>query len=91
MIRKQEQTEKVFTIDPITKTGRVYRSGDFGTRLPNGEIEFAGRKDDQVKIRGQRVELSEIEQTIINVPGIDRAGILCWPFALFRAFGKNCN
>nr|MBA3284321.1 amino acid adenylation domain-containing protein [Nitrosopumilus sp.] len=72
---KQEQTEKVFTIDPITKAGRVYRSGDLGTRLPDGEIEFAGRKDDQVKIRGQRVELSEIEQNIINVPGIDGVAV----------------
>ncbi|MEJ7675686.1 MAG: amino acid adenylation domain-containing protein [Chitinophagaceae bacterium] len=72
---KQEQTEKVFTIDPITKTGRVYRSGDLGTRLSSGEIEFAGRKDDQVKIRGQRVELSEIEQNIVNIPGVDGVAV----------------
>jgi amino acid adenylation domain-containing protein len=72
---KKEQTEKVFTIDPVTKTGRVYRSGDFGIRLPDGEIEFAGRKDDQVKIRGQRIELSEIERNIISIPGVEGVAV----------------
>ncbi|MCP1132760.1 non-ribosomal peptide synthetase [Paenibacillus polysaccharolyticus] len=43
----------------------VYRTGDMGRLLPDGNIEFMGRKDRQVKIRGHRVELNEIEHTIM--------------------------
>jgi amino acid adenylation domain-containing protein len=47
-----------------TWTGRgiqAYVSGDFGRLLPNGEIEFLGRRDTQVKINSNRIELEEIE------------------------------
>jgi acyl carrier protein len=47
--------------DPFTEGGRIFRTGDFGRYLPNGEIEFLGRTDQQVKVRGFRVELTEIE------------------------------
>ncbi|MGI4022615.1 MAG: non-ribosomal peptide synthetase [Janthinobacterium lividum] len=40
---------------------KMYRTGDVGRLLPNGEIEYLGRADHQVKIRGHRVELGEIE------------------------------
>lgn len=73
---KQKQTNQVFTVDPKTNTGRVYRSGDLGRRLPGMEIEFLGRKDNQVKIRGQRVELPEIEQHLIKIDGIDKAVVV---------------
>jgi amino acid adenylation domain-containing protein len=43
------------------KGDRMYRTGDLGRYLPDGNIEFWGRKDHQVKIRGFRVELEEIE------------------------------
>lgn len=43
-----------------TSYGRIYRSGDLGRLLPNGDILSIGRFDDQVKIRGQRVEFGEI-------------------------------
>jgi amino acid adenylation domain-containing protein len=43
------------------KTARLYKTGDLGRYLINGNIEFIGRSDFQVKIRGFRIELSEIE------------------------------
>lgn len=43
---------------------RIYKTGDMGRRLPDGRIQFTGRKDFQVKIRGHRVELGEIESAI---------------------------
>ena len=44
---------------------RLYRTGDLARYLPNGNIEYLGRRDGQVKIRGYRVELGEIE-SILN-------------------------
>ncbi|RDL30814.1 uncharacterized protein BP5553_10159 [Venustampulla echinocandica] len=52
------------------KFGRLYRSGDFGRLMPNGSLEFTGRKDDQVKIRGQRVELGEINNVVSRSEGV---------------------
>jgi amino acid adenylation domain-containing protein len=57
----------------IAGEGRAYRSGDRVRRLPDGALEFLGRGDDQVKIRGYRVELGEIEQVLMEYPGIAQA------------------
>ncbi|MCW3465926.1 non-ribosomal peptide synthetase [Chitinophaga nivalis] len=75
-LNKPEQTAKVFTTDPFTGTERVYRSGDLGRLLPNGEIEFIGRKDNQVKLNGQRVELPEIELQLLKIPLIAEAVVV---------------
>lgn len=61
--RDVEKTEKQFITH--SETGeRLYRSGDLGRFLPDGNIEILGRKDFQVKIRGQRIELGEIETVL---------------------------
>ncbi|KAJ5951020.1 AMP-dependent synthetase/ligase [Penicillium vulpinum] len=43
---------------------RLYRSGDLARYLPNGMVQFLGRRDHQVKLRGLRIELGEIEHQI---------------------------
>ncbi|HEU4963514.1 MAG TPA: amino acid adenylation domain-containing protein, partial [Bacilli bacterium] len=43
---------------------RLYKTGDLARFLPNGEIEYLGRRDQQVKIRGYRIELGEIESVL---------------------------
>ncbi|GGF16081.1 polyketide synthase [Hymenobacter cavernae] len=55
---------------------RIYRTGDLGRYLPDGTIEFLGRKDDQVKIRGYRIELAEIEVAINAIAGIKQAVVV---------------
>ncbi len=49
---------------------RLYKTGDLGRYLPDGNIEFLGRVDNQVKIRGFRIELGEIEAALNRHPGV---------------------
>lgn len=52
----------------------LYRTGDLGRLLPDGNLEYRGRKDGQIKIRGNRIELGEIESELLQYPGI-RKGV----------------
>ncbi|GAP22654.1 non-ribosomal peptide synthetase [Leptolinea tardivitalis] len=49
---------------------KLFRTGDLGRYLPDGNIEYMGRKDFQVKIRGFRVELQEVEGEIRQHPAV---------------------
>ena len=61
---RPQQTAAVFFENGIEGSSRVYRTGDLGRWLPNGELECLGRKDNQIKINGHRIELGEIEQAM---------------------------
>ncbi|MCK8524319.1 amino acid adenylation domain-containing protein [Aquimarina sp. D1M17] len=50
---------------------KVYRTGDMVRWLPDGNLEYHGRKDNQIKIRGYRIELSEIECQLLNISDIE--------------------
>ncbi len=58
------------------QTIRIYRSGDLCRFLPDGNIEYQGRKDTQVKIRGNRVEIGEIEVLINQLDGIQQSVVI---------------
>ena len=58
--------------DPI----RIYKTGDLSRWLIEGNIEFLGRIDHQVKIRGFRIEIGEIENQLLNHPGIKEAVVI---------------
>lgn len=54
----------------------IYKTGDLGKQLENGEYLCLGRIDQQVKIRGHRIELGEIEAIISKQEGIKQAVVL---------------
>ncbi|MCP5103050.1 MAG: amino acid adenylation domain-containing protein, partial [bacterium] len=58
------------------KTYNLYRTGDLACWLPDGNIEFLGRKDRQVKIRGFRIETGEIESRISVHAGVKEALVI---------------
>jgi amino acid adenylation domain-containing protein/non-ribosomal peptide synthase protein (TIGR01720 family) len=73
-----EITSTKFVVDPFDeqKTERIYKTGDIGRWLEDGNIEFYGRKDEQVKIRGFRIELGEIESVLNLSPMVEHGAVL---------------
>jgi len=71
--QQPEATRESFLPDPDGGDRRIYRTGDMGRLLPDGSIEFAGRRDSQVKIRGFRIELAEVEGALARHPAVQEA------------------
>lgn len=78
-------TDEKFVPNPFRKGAKMYKTGDLGRWLPDGNIEFAGRKDEQVKIRGHRVEPGEVENALLTFPGIISAVVI----AVKKEDGQN--
>lgn len=78
---------------------RMYRSGDLGYRLPDGNIAFLRRKDRQVMILGRRVEPGEVENVLNESPCVERGVVraftdeqgLAYLTAYFVPSHKNCQ
>ncbi|EUA85828.1 AMP-binding enzyme family protein [Mycobacterium ulcerans str. Harvey] len=64
---KPELTAQRFIKHPFRAGERLYRSGDSGRRLSNGEIEYFGRLDHRVQLRGFRIELGEVETAVLGL------------------------
>jgi len=73
-----ELTRQSFLPDPFSAVSgaRMYRTGDRGSRRPDGEIEFRGRLDRQTKIRGFRIELDEIAASLSSYHGLAFATVV---------------
>jgi amino acid adenylation domain-containing protein len=73
------QTALSFRPDPEGQGARLYRTGDLARWLPDGSLEFLGRRDRQVKVRGQRVEPAETEYALSAVPGVTDCAVVPEP------------
>jgi amino acid adenylation domain-containing protein len=74
-LNRPDITAERFIINPFAREEgeRMYKTGDLGVYLPDGNIEFLGRVDYQAKIRGFRVEPGEIENVIKQCPTVQNA------------------
>lgn len=75
-LNNEELTNTKFITNPFNEKEKLYRTGDLAKWKPDGEIEFLGRIDSQIKIRGFRVELGEIERTLMQQKDIKEALVI---------------
>jgi amino acid adenylation domain-containing protein len=77
-LNRPELTAERFIADPFSADphARMYKTGDVGRYLADGNIEYLGRNDHQVKIRGFRIELGEIEARLAEHASIREAVVL---------------
>jgi amino acid adenylation domain-containing protein len=77
-LNRPELTAERFIKHPFQTTNgaRVYKTGDLGRYLRDGQIEFVGRIDHQVKLRGLRIELGEIESAIRQLDGVTESLVI---------------
>ncbi|KNC05660.1 hypothetical protein AC790_21780 [Pantoea sp. RIT-PI-b] len=73
--RDDEKTAQRFITHPQSGE-RLYRTGDLAAYRADGNLQFLGREDDQLKVRGHRIELAEIESTLIRHQDIAAASVL---------------
>ncbi|MGI8443339.1 non-ribosomal peptide synthase/polyketide synthase [Pectobacterium versatile] len=74
-LNRPDLTAERFIPDPFSHApeARMYKTGDLGRWLPDGNIDYLGRNDFQVKVRGFRIELGEIEARLMQLPGVQEA------------------
>lgn len=75
-INDPERTRAAFLPDPYRPGERLHLGGDYGRWLPDGQLEFLGRRDAQVKIRGFRIEIGEIENALLRIPGVHDGAVV---------------
>ena len=74
---RSELTAERFLPDPFVQGARMYDTGDLARLLPDGSIEFLGRRDAQVKVRGFRIEPGEVEAALSDLPSVRDAVVVC--------------
>ncbi len=75
-INDPDRTKAAYLEDPFRPGERLYLSGDYGRWRPDGKLEFLGRRDNQVKVSGFRIEIGEIENTLLRIPGVGDGAVV---------------
>jgi amino acid adenylation domain-containing protein len=74
--RQNDLTRTKFLPDPKGGNARIYLTGDVGYMAPDGCLVHTGRKDFQIKIKGHRIEISEIEMALRDLPEVAQAVVV---------------
>ena len=75
-LNNKDLTKKSFIKNPFLPNNTMYKTGDLGMYLEDGNILCLGRVDHQIKIRGLRIELEEIEAVIKKYPNIKKVAVI---------------
>ncbi|HJT45866.1 MAG TPA: amino acid adenylation domain-containing protein, partial [Chthoniobacterales bacterium] len=77
-LNRPELTAERFIPNPFSRKAgeRLYKTGDLGRYMPDGDLELLGRADDQVKVRGFRIEPGEIEAALDQHPGVKHSVVV---------------
>ncbi|HYL99740.1 MAG TPA: amino acid adenylation domain-containing protein, partial [Blastocatellia bacterium] len=77
-LNRPDLTAERFLANPFSALpgSRVYKTGDLSRHLPDGQVEYKGRRDNQVKMRGFRIELGEIEAALRAEPLVREAIVI---------------
>ncbi|MCX6316092.1 MAG: amino acid adenylation domain-containing protein [Bacteroidetes bacterium] len=70
------QSKFISLTDDAGVQRKAYHTGDRARKLPDGTIDLLGREDRQIKLRGIRIELEEIENKLLAVPGVSQAVVI---------------
>lgn len=74
-LKRPRLTAEKFVPNPYGE-GRLYRTGDRGRWLADGNIEFLGRVDEQISFMGHRLEPGEVETALLEYEGIEAVAVL---------------
>ncbi|MEH2091942.1 non-ribosomal peptide synthetase [Nostoc sp.] len=74
-LNRAELTAEKF-IKNLFDNSKLYKTGDLGRYLSDGNLEFVGRIDDQVKFNGFRIELGEIESVLNQHPQVSQSIVI---------------
>ena len=77
-LNRADLTSEKFIDNPIknSKWPRLYKTGDLGKWLPDGNLAYCGRIDNQVKISGYRIELGEIESVVNSMQYVNNSCVV---------------
>lgn len=75
---RPELTAERFITSPLDPRpgARLYKTGDLGCYLPDGQLAFLGRVDEQIKVRGYRIEPGEIVKVLDEHPQVQASAVV---------------
>ncbi|KAJ1974481.1 hypothetical protein H4R35_003588, partial [Dimargaris xerosporica] len=82
-VNRSDLDTKALVAYSSTPNKHLFKTGDLGRWLANGEIECLGRQDDQVKVRGMRLELQEVMAVLQQCPTVTMAAVLAFDNTLY--------
>ena len=71
-INNDIENNKHFVKNLFNNNSKLYKTGDLAKWNSDGTITYISRKDSQIKFSGYRIELSEIDCTVMQYPSVSK-------------------